>query len=121
MSKYICMNMNGSHGIVVSQIKPCSTVLEMGCAVGHMTKYMHEVLNCNVHIVEIDEDACKQAAQYANDWYCGDLEEDGWREYYCQYKYDYILFADVLEHLKNPSEVLEKAVSLLKDDGRINL
>lgn len=121
MSKYTYMNMNGSHGIILSHIKQGSTVLEMGCAAGHMTKYMHENLNCNVHIIEIDEDACKQATQYANDWWCGDLEDNerDWKAYYSQYKYDYILFADVLEHLKNPSEVLERAVTLLKDDGRV--
>lgn len=119
MSKYIYMNMNGSHGIILSHIKPNSMVLEMGCAEGHMTKYMHENLNCNVHIVEIDDVACRKAARYAHDYYIGDLDRDPWRSYYHGYKYDYILFADVLEHLVNPSEVLEQAVELLKDDGRV--
>ena len=32
-------------------------------------------------------------------------------------KNDYILFADVLEHLRNPESVLKWAVDLLKEDG----
>ena len=34
-------------------------------------------------------------------------------------KYDFILFADVLEHLENPYEALQKAKTLLADDGAI--
>lgn len=122
MSKYIYFNPNGSHGKILNQIKNHSMVLEMGCATGYMTKYMREKIGCIIHVVEIDEDAIAQARQYAQDGWYGDLENDkdgDWREYYCQYQYDYILFADVLEHLKEPGKVLERAVSLLKDDGQV--
>jgi 2-polyprenyl-3-methyl-5-hydroxy-6-metoxy-1,4-benzoquinol methylase len=34
-------------------------------------------------------------------------------------EFDYILFADVLEHLRNPEQVLKRALSCLKRDGRI--
>ena len=33
---------NDSHGIILSQIAPGSTVLECGCATGYMTRYMKE-------------------------------------------------------------------------------
>lgn len=113
------INPDTTYGKLLLNIPENSFVLECGCATGYMTKFMHEKMGCNVHIVEIDPEACKKAAEYASDWKCGDLGEDGWREYYSQYKYDRIMFADVLEHLRNPMEVLEKASSLLKDDGRI--
>lgn len=119
MSKYNYLNRNGSHGIILEQIKPGSTVLELGCATGYMTKYMSEELGCVTDIVEIDADACKTASQYARNAFCGNLDDNGWWAYYRREKYDYILFADVLEHLKDPYTVLDLAVTLLKDDGRV--
>lgn len=109
----------GNVGLIMNHIDMGRKVLELGCATGYMTKYMNDKLCCSVDVVEIDYECCKKAMKFAHDWYCGDLMEDGWVSYYKQYKYDYVLFADVLEHLRDPLEVLKKAVSLLKDDGEV--
>ena len=45
--------------------------------------------------------------------------EDAWYDKFRGMRFDYILFADVLEHLRNPLQVLQKAVSLLKDSGTV--
>src|SRR3990167_10873395 len=34
-------------------------------------------------------------------------------------KFDWALFFDILEHVKNPKEVLKKCNSLLKNDGKV--
>lgn len=113
-------NRNSSHTLILEQIKPKSFVLEMGCATGYMTKYMKEKLGCIVDVIEKDAEAIKQAAQYARGVYCCDIDTDGWFSHYkIDGNYDYILFADVLEHLKEPGKVLERAVTLLKDDGQV--
>lgn len=124
MGKYnVNINMNNrqsSHTLILEQIKPNSFVLEMGCATGYMTKYLYEKLDCKVHVVEIDKESIKQAKPYAYDWYCGDLNEDGWKKYYGTYpQYDYILFADVIEHLTDPLKTLKLSVELLKQNGKI--
>jgi len=113
-------NRNSSHTLILEQIKPNSFVLEMGCATGYMTKYMKEKLGCTVDVIEKDAEAIKQAAQYARGVYCGDIDTDGWFSHYkIDGSYDYILFADVLEHLMFPLEALTLANKLLKDDGKI--
>ena len=113
-------NPGGNVGLIMSHIKNGSHVLECGCASGYMTKYMAEKLHCHMSIVEIDKECIEKAKQYAIDWYTGDLEENGWFNYYNQVGgFDYILFADVLEHLKNPVEVLKKAEKLLAYYGKI--
>ena len=109
----------GNVGLIMNHINMGRKVLELGCATGYMTNYMTHKLCCSVDVVEIDYECCKKAMKFAHDWYCGDLMGDGWVGYYKQYKYDYVLFADVLEHLRDPLEVLKKAVSLLKDDGEV--
>lgn len=113
------LNEETSQGKILAQIAPGSTVLECGCATGYMTRWMSERLHCAVSIVEIDPHGYKQALPYAADGYCGDLSADPWQEHYRENRFDYILFADVLEHLADPLQVLKKAEALLKDDGKI--
>lgn len=117
--KYDSFDPNHSQGKIVAQIKPNSKVLECGCATGYMTKYMKEMLNCQVSIIEYDESGFMEALQYASDGICCDLSLTDWYEKYRNYRFDYILFADVLEHLIDPLAVLKKATSLLNDSGSI--
>ena len=115
------INPNTVHGMILSQIKPGSRILECGCATGYMTKYMKEKLNCTVDIIDIDSESVEKASVYASDAKCYDLDDSYWFIYFYNKrdKYDYILFADVLEHLRNPMDVLKDASRLLKDGGKI--
>lgn len=110
---------NTTHGMILSNIKSCSKVLECGCASGYMTQFMKEKLKCTVHVVEIDNNCFISAMEYAERGYCGDLDEDGWYNHFKAEQYDYILFADVLEHLKHPEDVLAMSSYLLKPGGKI--
>lgn len=72
-------------------------------------------------IVEIDGAAFNIAKEYAEMGYNGSLDEKDWY-YYFNYRgkrYDYILFTEVLEHLRHPELTLSLAAKLLKDDGKI--
>ncbi|MBQ9765457.1 MAG: class I SAM-dependent methyltransferase [Lachnospiraceae bacterium] len=108
-----------SLSLIINQIKRGSTVLEFGPANGRMTKYLKEALDCKVYLVEIDEEAAKEAAQYGEDLVIDDIETYSWYDKYENIRFDYITFADVLEHLRNPEEVLIRAKQLLKQDGSI--
>lgn len=117
------MSNDNSNSLILREIKPNSTVLEFGPAHGRMTKYLKENLNCKVSIVEIDDDAGNHASSFAE--YCllgserGNIENFKWLMEFPKKYYDYIIFADVLEHLYNPYIVLKEAVNLLKDNGSI--
>jgi len=120
------MGSENSNSTILKNIIPNSSVLECGCAHGRMTKYLKETLNCTVYIVEHNEKAGKQASQWADrsfyGKYWGDLERDDFftHVYNCGINnLDYIIFADVLEHLHNPEEILNKSKSLLKENGSI--
>ncbi len=104
---------------IFSRIRKGSSVLEMGCSYGRMTRYMKEELQCKVSIVELDEESFLSAKQYAEDGYCGNLERLNFGELFSGRQYDYIIFADVLEHLMNPGDILAQVKPLLKDDGEV--
>ena len=114
-------NTNTSDWKILHHIQPNSTVLEFGPAYGRMTKYMKETLGCKVYIVEIDPEAYENAMQYAVKGVCGNILDFLWIKEFDGIAFDYIIFADVLEHLLNPAKVLDKSVSFLKEDGSVLL
>jgi len=111
---------NTSDAIILQRIRIGAKILECGCATGYMTKYMKEKLNATVWIIERNPVAFDMAKEYAEGGICADLEQaDTWLTYFADIKFDYILFADVLEHLRNPAEVLRNAATLLCEDGEL--
>jgi len=112
-------NENNSASMLLQLVPPGSTVLEFGSANGRMTRYMRENLSCTVYIVEIEEAAYKDAIQYAKDGVMGDILQYEWAEKFRDIAFDVILFADVLEHLTYPQEVLKRAKNLLKPEGSV--
>jgi len=129
MSKYdfaLDMATDNSNSLILRNIRPDSDVLETACAHGRMTRYLKEKLNCRVTIVENDAEAGASAAQYASDArhvgpQMGDLEKGPW---YDNLKmagktFDYVVMADILEHLYDPWKVLGRARGLLKPGGSI--
>jgi len=110
---------NDPVNIILERIRPGSKVLEFGPASGRMTRVMREVLDCRVWIVEKEKSAYERAVKYAESGICGDIIDYQWLDVYKDQHFDCIIFADVLEHLPNPREVLKKAVSLLNEDGRV--
>lgn len=104
---------------IIQQISSASTILEFGPANGRLTKYLKEALNCNIYIVEIDAEAAKDAMKYAEDGIVDDIENFLWLDQWKEVAFDYIIFADVLEHLRNPQLVLKQTKLLLKDEGKV--
>lgn len=103
---------------IIGRIENGCKVLEFGSANGRMTKYLKEEKQCCVDIVEIDEEAGKCAAIYANTACLGvtdgDINRTKWQEILKGNLYDVIVFADVLEHLIDPLNILKKMRSFLE-------
>ena len=109
--------------IVKYFLKENAKILEFGPANGRLTKYLKKNMDCDVDIIEIDEIAGKEASQYARRALIGpkygDIDNELWAEELNGEKYDYIIFADVLEHLKNPEKTLQLAEKFLKSNGAL--
>lgn len=112
---------NNSLSIIARQIRRKSIILEFGPANGRLTRYLKEQLDCKVYLVEIDKEAGHEALQYAEHLLVDDIENLNWIKEYSKVKFDYAIFADVLEHLRDPLTVLRSLKSVLKEDGRVLL
>lgn len=114
---------NDTNAFIIKHIEPNSRILEFGPAYGRLTKFLFEERHCLIDIIEIDKEAGEIAAKYCKNAFLGEeegnIEKFFWKKQLKQYKYDYIIFADVLEHLKDPRKVLEECKDMLSDYGRI--
>ncbi len=118
---YLDMRERRSHTLILGKVKPGSVVLELGPSTGIMTNYLKNNLNCKVYICEIDEASIQIARLYAEGFWLGDLDSLAWADFFASIKFDYILCADVLEHLRKPESVLQKTGGLLKEEGSVLL
>ncbi|NCC60278.1 MAG: methyltransferase domain-containing protein [Verrucomicrobiae bacterium] len=112
---------NGDHSLAAVNkyiVNNCK-ILEFGSAGGYFTRYLREERDAVVDIVEIDHACARRAGAFARDLSIGDIENYTWKSEFFGRKYDYILFADVLEHLRDPWRVLKEATDMLQDGGKI--
>lgn len=94
-------------------------VLEVGCAMGFQTHAMVEQQGCSVVGIEIDALQATNSRPYCEEQIIGDIETLDLNECLGHRKFDVITFADVLEHLRNPSAALEKIRPFLNDTGYV--
>jgi len=110
-----------SHSLILKRVTPGSRVLEFGPATGYMTRYLKEELGCTVCCVEIDPDAAALAEAYCDKMVVADLDMMQWSQELPPEPFDHLLFADVIEHLRNPWLVVEEALRFLAPKGTIIL
>jgi GT2 family glycosyltransferase len=91
-------------------------VLEVGCGLGDtLASILHNYPNAQVHGIEIVESVAELGSAKF-DIKCGNIETF---KFTPDEQYDYIIFADVLEHLYDPYTVLKNMKGHLKTGGCI--
>jgi len=115
LSKHIFSTKN----VILSEIKgKKNLILDVGCNEGFFGK--HDTEKSNIYYgLDIDFESLEEAKKYYKevDFYnLNDLKELK----FGNIKFDYILFADVLEHIINPKETIEFFCNkYLKENGKI--
>lgn len=108
-----------THSKVVSLVPPATRVLEFGCATGYMSEVLKSKLGCTVTGVEISPEAAALAEQHTERVIVGDAEKIDYAAELAGEEFDVILFADVLEHLKEPGDVLRRVRPFVAENGVI--
>ena len=105
---------------LLNWVKPNTRILELGAATGYMTKYLKNNLNCTITCVELNPEMAQKTTEFSEKTIIADLDDDLWcNEVECLF--DYIILADVLEHLRKPEDTLSKAINFLKHEGELLL
>lgn len=95
-------------------------VLDIGCSIGTIGESIKEKeKGAEVVGIELDEQMSKIAQKKLDKVIIGNIEEINLKDYFLPNYFDCIIFADILEHLRNPWDVLKSAISFLNNEGII--
>jgi len=102
---------------IITQIKPNSKVLDVGCASGYIAREL-KPKNCYVIGIEIDERMAYEARKFCDEVLVVNVEDVQELPFKHGF-FDVIILADILEHLKRPDTVLVRLKKYLSNSGYI--
>ena len=112
-------NLRPNHALVKYIQEPAEKifkVLEAGCDLGAtLLEIQNRFPNCETYGLQINEAAVKIARHITKAKY-GNIDE---LKIPFEEKFDYIIFGDVLEHLRHPEEVVRMCRDMLNEEGYI--
>ena len=112
----IDLDSDNTHARVVELVGRNRRVLELGPATGYMSRVLGK-RGCTVVGIEIDPEMAAQAAGNSERVIVGDLDTLDLESELGSDRFDVILAADVLEHLKDPLDALRRLRAFLAPDG----
>jgi 2-polyprenyl-3-methyl-5-hydroxy-6-metoxy-1,4-benzoquinol methylase len=98
---------------IILKQKNGGKLLDIGCATGEFIKYMRDYKGWNVTGVEPDQ----KVALHASTTYKLEIINSSVENFEIEKKFDVITLWDVLEHVEEPEECLEKIFDALNQDG----
>jgi O-antigen biosynthesis protein len=104
------------HADVVRLVGGAPRVLELGPATGYMSRAF-AAAGSTVVGVELDPEMAERAEEFCERVVVGDLDTLDFAAEFGEERFDAIVAADVLEHLKDPLEALNRLRPFLKPDG----
>lgn len=111
-------NGNETANKVLRFVSDGSSVLELGTAAGVMTRELRR-RSCVVTGIEYVPEMAEQAAHWCAAMHVADLDGFDFVGLDGVKAFDYILAADVLEHLRNPGRVLARLKAAVGDQARL--
>lgn len=105
---------------VLNWINHNEKILEFGCHTGLLSRALVETKKCVVVGIDINKEALKIAEKFQSETFCFNIEDyNQWYKVLKNQVFDSITFLHILEHLRNPQEVLQHSLDLLKPNGMV--
>lgn len=108
-----------SLSVLAGLVSPGARVLDLGTGSGALGKYLRQHAHCTVDGVTINEQEAALARPHYRRVEVADLDHPQWIAAFAGEHYDFIICADVLEHLKQPETALQACRQLLAPGGRV--
>lgn len=120
-SREINTNERTSLLVLSESIRPETRVLDLGCGSGALGKHLLEERHCRIDGVTINVQEAELAKRYYERVEVANLESCDLQSLFNGQRYDYIVCADVLEHLQAPERILATCKDMLAEGGQLLL
>lgn len=118
-AREINTNERNSLTLLASWVEAGADVLDLGCGSGALGRHLHEQFDCQLDGVTINDSEAELARPFYDRVEVADLDQTDLPALFSGRRYDRIICADVLEHLKQPERILQACRELLKADGEL--
>jgi len=108
-----------SLSVLASLVRNQATVLDLGCGSGALGEHLSETRGCTLDGVTLSEAEAVHARPHYRRVVVDNLESCDLVATFAGIRYDFIVCADVLEHLSRPEKVLQACRQLLQPDGQL--
>lgn len=101
-------------GLIQPNVK---SVLDVGCSTGKLGKSINRKYGAQIVGIELSQEMANIARTHLDNVFVGHATQVLLSSKLSEYRFDTIIFADILEHLVEPWETLNAATQYLEDDG----
>lgn len=101
---------------LVAKVPDGSRVLDLGCSVGQLARHL-VAKGCTVVGVELDPEAAVRAREHCESVHVADLDLVDLTALLGEERFDVVVAADVIEHLRDPGRLLREIAPLLAPGG----
>jgi len=114
-----CSSYTGSRNDIADLIpNTVHRVLDIGCSTGELGRNLKRKINkLEVVGIELNEQMAMLARSKLDRVIVGDIEIINLEDHFRPNYFDCVIFADILEHLKDPWMILKKSVEYLSNEG----
>lgn len=104
-----------SISLLARRVRSGATVLDIGAGQGELGRLLSDN---TVDGIDLSSEAAAKASPFYRRFWVSDLNEEGLAKVATEGEsYDFIVIADVLEHLLSPDKLIAEAKGLLSEDG----
>lgn len=120
-SRTISADSTDSLWLISELIKPSSKVLDIGAGSGALGEYLSTKKHCRIDGIEKDPQLAGKAIAKYRRFHVLDVDTSILVDVISDDRYEFIVLADVLEHLREPGEILKQIPSLMSEGGHLLL
>jgi 2-polyprenyl-3-methyl-5-hydroxy-6-metoxy-1,4-benzoquinol methylase len=108
-----------AHMLVVELVPEGARVLDVGCATGYLAEAIAQRRSSRVTGIEVSPMAAERAREHCERVIVGDVETLDLEAELGEERFDVVIFADVLEHLRDPGQILGHIRPFVADGGSV--
>jgi GT2 family glycosyltransferase/2-polyprenyl-3-methyl-5-hydroxy-6-metoxy-1,4-benzoquinol methylase len=113
------LNERTSLSVLAGHVRPRAHILDLGCGSGALGAFLAEHKQCICDGLTLSQEEARHAAPFYRQVHVADLEDCDLDSLFGDARYDYIVCADVLEHLRQPERILTACRERLTAQGRL--